>query len=238
MADGDVRVVASGGPSPRRGASWRPAALATLAALIVGLVVGRTTAPDDTTVAPSRRAPEVSSAPTGQRAGVPTGYPRTAQGATAALLNDSVVLSRLLLESPERRRAALGAFATPRYAAQLEPRLARARASAEASPLGPALSGQGTAIYRGAPLGYRVTAFTPEEAWIETWAFGLVSTDTVAPVMTFQTATSTMRWQDGDWKLAGSTTQPGPTPRVSGATTTGRSFVGGAGRLRELRYAP
>ena len=238
MADGDVRVVASGGPSPRRSAAWLPAVLATLAALIIGLVVGRATAPDHTTAAPSPRAQDAPSGPSAQRAGVPVGYPRTAHGATAALLNDSVVLSRLLLESPKRRRAALGAFATPGYAAQLEPRLARARAAAEASPLGPALRRQGTAIYRGAPLGYRVTAFTPEEARIETWAFGLVATDTVAPVMTFQTATSTMRWQDGDWKLAASDTQPGPTPRVSGATTTGRSFVGGAGRLRELRYAP
>jgi uncharacterized RDD family membrane protein YckC len=56
--------------------------------------------------------------------------------------------------------------------------------------------------------------------------------------MTFQTATSTLVWRNGDWKLAASRSRPGPTPRVTGPKVSGRAFVDGAGRLQELRYAP
>lgn len=170
---------------------------------------------------------------------MPVGYTRSSEGAAAALLNYSVVLSRLLLEAPDRRSAALDILATPDFGTETARQLQRARSAAERGPLGPALRDDGTAVYRGGPLGFRVVRFSRDEAVIDTWAFGVVAADPgLDPQMTFQTATSTLVWRDGDWKLSASRTRPGPTPRVSGPRVSGRAFVDGAGRLRELRYAP
>lgn len=240
MADEDVRILARGDRGPGGGRRRLPALLGVVAALVVGLLVGRATAPDDPP--PSRGRPPAATAgpgPTRQQAGVPVGYARSSEGAAAALLNYSVVLSRLLLEPPDRRSAALDALATPEFATRTTRQLQRARAAAERGPLGPALRGEGTAVYRGGPLGFRVVRFSREEAVIDTWAFGVAAAHPgLDPQMTFQTATSTLVWRDGDWKLTASRSRPGPTPRVNGPTVDGRAFVDGAGRLRELRYAP
>lgn len=236
----EVRVVARGG-SPDRRRRGRAAAIAAavLGALVVGVLAGRLTAPDDTArppAGPSVREP----GPTRSVDGVPVGYARTREGAAAALLNYGVVLSRLLLEPPAERRVALRVLGTPDFAATTERTLARAREAAEQGPLGPALRGEATAVYRGGPLGYRVTRFNPDEAVVDTWAFGLAATTSgLAPRMAFQTTTTTLVWRDGDWKLAASDSRPGPAPSVDpDQHVSGRAFVEGVGQLRELRYAP
>lgn len=239
MPDRDVRVLARGDGSPRGPSRWLPVALGLVAALLVGLVVGRASAPDDARPTDRGATPAPSPGPTREQAGVPVGYARTSEGAAAALLNYSVALSRLLLETPDRRSAALDVLATPEFATRTARQLQRARAAAEAGPLGPALRGEGTAVYRGGPLGFRVVQFSRDEAVVDTWAFGIAAADPgLDPRMTFQTATSTLVWRDGDWKLAASRSRPGPAPRVSGPTVDGRAFVAGAGRLQELRYGP
>lgn len=236
----DVRVVAS---APDGGDGRRVPALAVLGvvvALLVGLLVGRLTAPDNnegTATAPP--GPGTAVGPARSVDGVPVGYARSQDGATAALLNYSVVLSRLLLDPPERRQTALEAMGTAEFAAETVRRLDRARRAADEGPLGQGLRAGATTLYRGAPLGYRVVRFSAREAVIETWAFGLVAnTRGLGPQMTFQTATSTLRWQGGDWKLAASNSRPGPTPAVDADTTGPSDFVDGIGRLKGLRYAP
>lgn len=235
----DVRVVASapggGGGHPFHALP----VLGVVVALFVGLLVGRLTAPDDNDG--TRAAPRsgTQAGPARSVDGVPVGYARNQDGATAALLNYSVVLSRLLLDPPERRQAALEAMGTAEFAAGTARRLDRARRAADQGPLGQGLRDGATTLYRGAPLGYRVVRFSAREAVIETWAFGLVAnTSGLGPQMTFQTATSTLRWQDGDWKLAASNSRPGPTPAVGADTTGPNDFVDGVGRLKGLRYAP
>lgn len=235
----DVRVVASAPGGDGRRVRALPV-LAVVVALLVGLLVGRLTAADDndgTPAAPPR--PETQTGPARSVDGVPVGYARSQDGATAALLNYSVVLSRLLLDPPERRQAALEAMGTAEFAAGTTRRLDRARRAADQGPLGQGLRAGATTLYRGAPLGYRVVRSSAREAVIETWAFGVVAnTSGLGPQMTFQTATSTLRWQDGDWKLAASNSRPGPTPAVDADTTGPRDFVDAIGRLKGLRYAP
>lgn len=240
--DDDVRVVARGSEPPSGRPRWLPTAVLALAVLVVGLVIGRATAPDNSPPAtPDRDRPTATGpGPTGERAGVPVGYARTEEGAATALLNYGVVLSRLLLKPPAERQAALDAFGTSAFVERTARQLERARTAAERGPLGAALRGQGTAVYRGGPLGYRVTRFAENEAEIDTWAFGLVAATTgLDPQMTFQTSTNTLVWQDGDWKLAASESRRGPAPAVDAQQQiSGRAFVGGVGRLKELRYAP
>jgi len=239
VAERDVRVLARGEGGPRGGRPWLPIAVGLVAALLVGLLIGRITAPDDERPSDRGATRVPSPGPARERAGVPVGYARTSDGAAAALLNYSVVVSRLLLEPPDRRSAALDVLATPEFATRTARQLQRARAAAEAGPLGAALRGEGTAVYRGGPLGFWVVRFSRDEAVVDTWAFGIAAADPgLDPQMTFQTATSTLVWRNGDWKLAASRSRPGPAPRVTGPAADGRAFVDGAGRLRELRYAP
>lgn len=216
-----------------------------VAALVFGLLIGRISAGDDDTDRPADRpaTPQAvvpGPGPTRERDGVPVGYSRTEQGAAAALLNHSVVLARLVLESPDEREAALRVMGTDAFVDRTSEQLSRARRAGEAGPLGAALRGEGMAAYRGGPLGYRVVRFSREEAVIEMWAFGLVATSSgLDPQMTFQTSTNTIVSEDGDWKLASSDSRPGPTPAVdSDQPISGRQFVDGVGRLKELRYAP
>jgi hypothetical protein len=241
MSDDDVRLVAS---TPRRsGGRGRGAALAlaVAAALVVGLLIGRLTAPADDKSEPAAPSRDGGAAVGPVRAvdGVPVGYARSRDGATAALLNYSVVLSRLLLDPPERRRAALEAMGIQAFVATTADQLDRARRAADQGPLGAGLRAGATTLYRGAPVGYRVVRYSDQEAVIETWAFGLVANTTgLGPQMTFQTATSTLRFEDGDWKLAASTSRPGPTPRVTGDVSAPRDFVDAIGPLKGLRFAP
>lgn len=238
-----LRVVARGGPAPSRRTLTRTVAI--VVALVVGGLIGRASAPDrggQTTTAPVVPAPPVVAGPgpSRARAGVPVGYARSREGAAAALLNYSVVLSRLLLEEPATRDRALAVLGTARFAAGMRGQLTRARAAADRGPLATTLDGQATAVYRGGPLGYRLSSYSAERAVVETWAFGLIATsDGVGPSMSFQSATSTLIWQDGDWKLERSESRPGPTPTLTGEeSVTGRAFVDGVGAMRELRYAP
>jgi len=244
MADDGIRVVARGGEDGRRrrGGPSVGVVLAVVAALVVGGLVGRLTAPDG----PSPATPSPPSGgqagvgPARVQAGVPVGYARSEEGAAAALLNYSVVLARLVLESPAERRGALRVLATPEFAQRTATQLDRARSAAEQGPLGAALRGEGTAVFRGGPLGFRVVNAARDEATVDTWAFGLVAaTSGLEPRMIFQTSTSTLRWVDGDWKLAATRSRPGPAPAVDeDAQVSGRAFVDSVGRLRELRYAP
>lgn len=237
-----VRVVAGRPDGPRGGLSIG-VVLAVVAALVLGGIVGRLTASDDESSSPSppvSRAPATQVGPARVQAGVPVGYERSEQGAAAALLNYSGVLARLVLDEPGQRRAALEVLGTDAFAERTAGQQQRARRAAEAGPLGAALRGEGTAVFRGGPLGFRVSRYGDDEAVIETWAFGLVAaTSGLDPRMTFQTSTSTLVWQDGDWKLSDSQSRPGPAPAMdTDQQVSGRAFVDSVGQLQELRYAP
>lgn len=96
-------------------------------------------------------------------------------------------------------------------------------------------------MYESAPLAYRVVSYTPQKAVISGWGVALSgNTVGLAPHADFQTATSTLVWSDGDWKLAGGQAVEGPTPSlIRGATPTpaGRLVPRIAG-LRGVRYVP
>lgn len=233
----DVRMVASGhGSAPHRRLTVG-VALAVVVALLVGLAIGRLTAPNGDG---GQRAPAARVGPTASRDGVPVGYQHSRGGATAALLNYSVVLSRLLLDPPARRTKALHVLGTDQFVRTTAQRLTHARQALDQGPLGQGLDRGADTLYRGGPLGYRVLRYDGDTAVIGTWAFGLVAnTAGFGPQMTFQTSTSTLRWQDGDWKLAGSSSRPGPAPHVDESQIVGAgAFVKAIGRLQQLRYAP
>jgi len=167
------------------------------------------------------------------------GYSRTRDGAAAALVNYSVVLSGMVFKPEAQRAAALRVMGTSGFAADAAARLRRARTAAASTPIGRGLRHGARTVYRGAPIGYRVVRYSQDEAVIETWAFGVVANDAgLGPQMSFQTSTSTLRWTQGDWKLAASTSVTGPSPAVSGSPGSSAGFVALLSRLQGLRYAP
>jgi len=156
MSD-QVRVLSGGdGPSsPRR---WLLAVAALLVAVLVGLVVGRATAPDATTT--TRQAPAATAgappAPSRVVSGVGVGFPRTRAGAVAALFSDSAVLGdpRTLLDASRRSRV-LGLIATDRYARTFQGRAAAALDQERRGPLGRGLQTGAQTVYLASPIAYR-----------------------------------------------------------------------------------
>jgi hypothetical protein len=167
------------------------------------------------------------------------GYAHSGQGAVSALVNYSVVLSQLVLKPPHERAAELSLLGSPGLVRSLGPRLDRAAAQAAQTELGRGLRAGTPTVYLGASLGYRMLAYAPQRAVVQTWSLGVVAnTAGLGPTARFQTSTSALVWRQGDWKLDSFASRPGPTPAVPAPASDAGAFVGLLARLRELRYAP
>jgi hypothetical protein len=233
-----LRGTAGGGP-PRRGPLTLGAALLTLLALIVGLLVGRLTAPDDRANQPPPRA----SGPGPSRIvdGVPLGYAHSRAGAVAALLNYGVVLGdpHTLLDRA-RRAMVLRLVATDRYASTFQGRGAAALEQARRGPLGRGLATGARTIYLASPIAYRVISYDGRTARIDGWGVAVVGNDQgLAPSATWATTETVARWQDGDWKIDSVRTHDGPTPALAGQDASdAQTFLGRLAGTRGVRHAP
>lgn len=237
MAD-DVRVVASGSTTRRRGVSTGTV-LAVIAALLIGLLVGRLTSggDDDSPPAP-KRGQDVG--PTRSVNGVPVGYAHSREGAVAATLNYGAVLAGPEFLDPERRREILRIVAVPEYASEVERSAAPGLAQVERGPIGRSLAAGEPTLFKGAPISYRVVRYSADEAIVAVWGVALVGSDELQPQADYQTTTSTLRWVNGDWKFAAGRSNDGPTPALSNGTrpTPGTRFLQAIDGFEGLRYAP
>jgi hypothetical protein len=239
MPDSDeVRVVA-GSPRPIRTNITVGSASAVLLALIVGVVVGRITAPEHSSKQPASQASDPG--PFRSSSGVPVGYAHTQPGAVAAALNYGVVSARPEFLDAARRTATLRIIATPAFARTFETKAAPGLAAALRGPLGQGLRAGTPTIYQSAPLAYRVVSYTPQRAVITGWGLALSgNTGGLAPQVDFQTATSTLVWSEDDWKLADGASVEGPTPALAqdAHPTSAAQFVRQLQTLRGVRNAP
>lgn len=243
MADSDeVRVVASApGGRGRGGSRGILIAIGVLAALIVGLLVGRLTAPDDQPVAPRARGSDGDVGPTRSLDGVPVGYPRTRHGAVAAATNFVAVLSSPAMLDTAHRESAVRRMATAGFAPRLLEQTAAANRQLAAGPLGTGLRQGDATVFQGAQLGYRVVDFSNGRATVSIWTAAIIAnTGAVAPQVGWQTNTFELAWQDGDWRLDGYRGRPGPTPGTPQGTelTEGPEFVERIRQLRGYRNVP
>lgn len=238
MSD-QVRIL-TGDHGPGRRRPPLIAIAAVVVALIVGLLVGRVSAPDHhsttTTVAPS---PEGQAA---RRVGtVPIGYPHTRAGAVAATLNAGAVLGdpRVLLD-PARRTRALSLLVTARYAKTFTGSGAAALEQARNAPLGRGLRTGAQTISLTSPLAYRIVTYDGQSAKVVSWGVAVVGNDQgLAPSASWATTTTTLRWQDGDWKIDAASSQPGPTPGLDGQRPGGAdAFIAGLSGSQGVHHAP
>jgi hypothetical protein len=194
--------------------SRRRAALACLAALAAGLLLGRLTA------ATAPTAPGRAAAPAGAvaaRPGAANGprFPRTPSGAAVAVAAYERSFARAAILRPGALRRRIEAVATPAYAqAMLAANSPGARRLA-AGPIGAGIRDGTPTLYAAVPIGYRVESFGADRARVLTWGFTLLgNAGTVAPAAYFGLTRTELRWAGHRWRIAATRGGFGPTPRL------------------------
>lgn len=190
-------------------------AAALAAALLLGGLGGRATAPS-----PSGRGPVVAAAqasPGSQVvAGVPVSFAETRAGAAAAIAAYQQSFASPAILRPAVMRARVRAVATADYAAKL---LEVNRPGVEriaAGPIGLGISHNLRTVYTAVPIGYRILHFAPGRAEVETWGFTLLgNAGSVEPAAYFGTSRSELVWDGGRWRIAATRAGFGPTPHLA-----------------------
>lgn len=232
-----TRVLAHGGGDLRPTGGLRAGRL--LAALMLALAVflaGRLTADGQRTSSAAGGPP----GPARVAGGVPVGYERSARGAVAALLAYAPLLGdpRVLLD-PARRVQVLRVVGTGRYAQSFRGAGARALAAAGRAPIGAGLGRGARTVFLVTPIAYRVLRYDPRETVVEGWGVSVVANDEgVRPQATWATTLTTVRWQQGDWKIDRVRSEDGPTPAIATRPSTAEALISRLAGLRGLHHAP
>jgi hypothetical protein len=89
------------------------------------------------------------------------------------------------------------------------------------------------------PLGYRVQEYAPAAARVRVWELGLLAASASWHTIDFQSATVSMRWTDGTWRISAQPPGPDLTPPGQGATTSQVArWVDAVNQLKEYDYVP
>jgi hypothetical protein len=165
---------------------------------------------------PANRAGTPLPGPTRVEAGVPVGYPLTAEGAQAAAVRYVALLGGPLALDPVRRDTALAAVSAagqppPAVAARwaTRPNVERATGAHEALSAGEPL------VAAAAPVMSQVTAYDGDTATVAVWVAAVLGTTRLGRLdQSWATETVTLRWDADDWKLASYESTPGPVPAL------------------------
>jgi hypothetical protein len=212
-------------------------AVGVLIAVVVGVLIGRATAPS--VVAP--KAAPLTAGPTSERAGVRVGFPRTRQGAVLAAGSYQQAFTDRAILKPSVLRRRIDAVATSRFAPVMrevnEPGAWRLRVGE----FGQGVRSHVASAFFGVPVAYRVLSFSRQRAVVQTWGFTLLGNVTsVEPTAYFGLARTVLAWRDDDWKIADTRASFGPTPRLVSPRPGGEglSLVELSQELRPYALAP
>lgn len=225
MNAGDRDLLAS---SPSRHRTLVAVAmLAALVLLTLGIWLGRATATVTGTAGEGLES--AGPGPTNVINGVPVGYARTLDGAVAAAANYTVLLGGKQNMDPAFGAEAYPVFALPEVADDL---LGRSEDFALTVDDPVALAQDPSLLFHPAPLGYRVDRYSRSEATIAVWAMVAgVGTPELPVATAWGTEELTLRWVDGDWRIAAMQRDSGPTPPTNGVMPAADL----AGRMRSFR---
>lgn len=208
-----------------------------LIALLLGLLIGRATAPTGSGPAPV----PAKDGGAGTRAGVPVGFPRTPTGAATAVAayQRSFASPAILRAGVLRRR--IEAVATPDYVDEMLAANSPGEQRLASGPIGAGLVKGLQTLYAAVPVGYRIESFSPQRARVLTWGFTLLgNVATVEPAAYFGITHTLLLWSEGEWKIAETQAGFGPTPKL--ATPPGPlgayNVLNLATRLKSYALAP
>jgi hypothetical protein len=207
-------------------------ALALLAAVALGLLVGRISAPDSV---PSPLGAESRDPTREEVGGLGAGYPHTREGAILAGAHYQQALADRSVLRPAELRRRIRAIATAEFApvmlAANQPGAARLRRGE----LGQGLRAGVPSAFFGVPVAYRVLSYSPRGARIQSWGFTLIgNASSVEPRAYFGLSRMELVWIGGEWRVAETRASFGPTPRPATPRHGGEGF-GLIDLVREMR---
>ncbi|AYN40610.1 hypothetical protein D9753_18885 [Streptomyces dangxiongensis] len=221
------------GGAPRRPHRSSSKSLVTVVGVVVLLIAAIAFAnrgddtPTDTATTKGSRPQTSSTAPSGthpvgtRTTGIPSGFPRTEQGAQSAAANYAVVLGSADMFSAARRHEIVLAVYAPAIAAARQSALDSAYSNESfLSNIG--LTKDGTPprgqnfVSRVIPVGTKVTSMGADSAKVEVWytsLFGLSGEASTNPVTeSWFTTTYELKWVNDDWKVTDFQQKDGPVP--------------------------
>jgi len=190
-------------------------ALAVLIAVILGALFGRASAPSHSPSPASPKAASPSSGPTRKQAGVGVGFSRTRQGAALAAGTYQQAFADKAILRPGELRRRVDVVATPDFAPVMLEANSPGTARLTRGAFGKALRAGVQSVFLGVPVSYRLLAYSPTRAMVQTWGFTLLgNVSSVEPQAYFGLARTVLVWRQGDWKIANTRASFGPTPRL------------------------
>jgi hypothetical protein len=215
----------------------RALALACLATLILGLLLGRSLAPSG----PGRAAAPAAAGAARSEAGVPLGFANTPTGAAGAVAAYQRTFADPAILRPGVLRARVGAVAMPDYREAMLAANGPGAQRLAAGPLGAGIHRGVRTVYAAVPIGYRVESYRRGRARILTWGFTLLgNASSLAPSAYFGLTHTKVIWRGDRWRIAETRAGFGPTPRL--ATRPGPLGAYGvldvARELRSYELAP
>lgn len=175
---------------------------------------------------PGKGAAGAPTAPTGEQpvrsadGGIPSGFPKTRQGAQSAAANYAVALVSADILKADRRQQIVRRLFVADKIDELDAKFDKAYSKDFLTKLGLDARGKApegmTYVARTAPLGTKTTAFSSGSATVEVWCTGVFGTAGVSstdPVANdWFTMTLQLQWSDGDWKVESFKQKEGPAP--------------------------
>jgi hypothetical protein len=157
----------------------------------------------------------------GATGGIPTGHPRTEQGAQSAAANYAVALGSDGMYRKESRDRIVGTVYSPEAAAAGRGSLDKVYSDRQfltgigLNPDGTVPDGR-TFVSRLIPVGTKTDRFDADGATVSVWylaLFGLAGADSKTPVTeSWHTDTFRLKWTGNDWKITDVTQKDGPVP--------------------------
>jgi hypothetical protein len=197
-------------------------AIAVLVAVVLGVLVGRASAPSSSA---SPKAVTPAPGPTRKSVGVGVGFARTRQGAAlAAGSYQQAFADKSILRGAELRRR-IEVVATPGFAPVMLEANRPGTARLASGAFGQGVRAGVQSVFLGVPVSYRLLSYTPKRAIVQTWGFTLLgNVSSVEPAAFFGLARTVLVWMDGDWKITATSASFGPTPRLASSRPGGEGL--------------
>jgi hypothetical protein len=191
--------------SPRPGALLIGVAFA-LCGLVLGLLLATILLHRDD------RGATTSSGPVRLIDDVPVGVVHTPAGALAAVDNYVALASQSIEQDPQVFAALVAQTYTPQARARVLAEAQRIRAGDEQNMSNYREGGRGIAVIAAR----RLDSYTSLTATITSWLGGFVWGPRLAPRQTWNLVDTTLRWQDGRWRIETSNADmtPAPVPAI------------------------